>query len=75
MFTLYSFIETLKQKKIFFSLHSFREDSIMIRADVPGERWEIEFMKDGKIEAEIFKSSGEICGKESLKDFLDRFAD
>ncbi len=73
--TVYTFIETLRQNKIYFTLNTYREKSIMVRADVPGERWEIEFFESGEIEIEIFKSNGEIFGKDKIKELIRKFAD
>ena len=35
-------------------------DSILIEIAVPGQRWEVEFMANGKIEIEKFISGGVI---------------
>jgi hypothetical protein len=43
----------------------------MVIADVPGQRWEIEFMRDGSIEIERFISSGEISGEELLPELIE----
>jgi hypothetical protein len=43
----------------------------MVIADVPGHRWEIEFMRDGSIEVERFTSSGEIGGEELLPELIE----
>jgi hypothetical protein len=42
---------------------------------VPGERWEIEYLEDGTIEIEIFRSDGELKGPEALNDLFSRFSD
>jgi hypothetical protein len=77
---LLSFLDELDQRKIYFQLERHRDEAIMVRVDVPGECWEIEFFADGEIEVEVFKSTkdGVIGGGEAqsalerlLKDFAD----
>jgi hypothetical protein len=59
METLLAFLVNLEQHKISYRLEHNREDSIMALIAIPGERCEVEFFADGKIEVEIFgKSSG-----------------
>ena len=38
----------------------------MVTTAIPGERWEIEFFDDGRVEIERFVSSGEIEDMSSL---------
>ena len=42
----------------------------MVLVAIPGERWEVEFSDDGKIEIEIFKDSSGVLCDESLLDKL-----
>jgi hypothetical protein len=42
---------------------------------VPGERWEIEFVGGGSVEAERFISNGEIGGEEALAELLTQYVD
>jgi hypothetical protein len=44
----------------------------MVGVTVPGERWEIEFMADGEVEIEIFKSDGEIHDDSIIEDLFER---
>ena len=53
---LIDFLNRLEKAKIYFRLNKIR-DSILVEVVVPGERWEIEFMRDGSIEIEKFKSA------------------
>jgi predicted ester cyclase len=53
------FLAELQKRKIHYQLGSFRDDALMVRVDVPNQRWEVEFLVGGEIEVEIFdKSSG-----------------
>jgi hypothetical protein len=72
---LFDFIAQLKSKKIAFTLTSVRDDTIMVQVAVPGERWEVEFFKDGTIEVERFSSPGEIAGKAVIDELFQRFGE
>jgi len=54
------FLDELECRKIYYRLERNRSEAIMVRVDVPGERWEVEFFVGGTIEAEIFRSNE--CG-------------
>ena len=68
---LLHFLTKLEQSKIAYSLAHHREETVMVMATIPGERWEIEFFADGSVEIERFGSKGEL-GDESL--FAELFA-
>jgi len=57
METLLAFLVNLEERKISYRLEHNRDDSIMALIAVPGERWEVEFFADGKIEVEVFGNS------------------
>ena len=57
---LLSFLNDLRDAKIDYRLSHQRDDALMVEIAVPGERWEIEFLEDGSIEAEVFRSDGTI---------------
>lgn len=48
-------------------IDAVRPDSLMVTVAVPGERWEVEFMVDGSIGVEVFRSDGIIGGPEQLE--------
>ena len=75
MLTLHDFISRLKSAKIHFTLSSVRDEAVMVHIAVPGERWEVEFLSDGSIEIETFRSNGQISGPECLANLFDRFSD
>jgi hypothetical protein len=69
---LLALLRRLNEAKIAHSLCQHRDDAIMIWVDVPGERWEIEFVDYGdevQVEIERFRSNGRI-EDESLLDTL-----
>ncbi len=67
---LLDFLDRLEESRICYDLDHVR-DSIMIRAYLPEGLWEIEFMRDGTLEVELFRSDE---GVEAVpEEWLDRF--
>jgi hypothetical protein len=73
--TLLDFLSRLQGAKIWYCLKQIRDEAIMVEVSVPGKRWEIEFMRDGTIEVERFKSNGEIFGAAAIEELFNRFSD
>jgi hypothetical protein len=75
------FLELLNQlsdAKIAFSLAHCRDDALMIEVDVPGQRWEIEFVDYGDevhVEIERFVSDGHIDDESALTELFANFSD
>ncbi len=67
---LLTFLTNLEKRKIHYNLEHNRDDFIMVNVAVPGERWEVEFSSDGKIEIEIFKNSSGVLSDEKLLEKL-----
>jgi hypothetical protein len=67
---LLDFLRKLRQSKLAFDIRHSRDDAIMVEVNVPGERWEIEFLEDGEIEVEVFRSGGEIHDESILEKLL-----
>jgi hypothetical protein len=72
---LFDWMSKLRSAKIHFAIASFRDDAVMLQVSVPGELWEVEFLSDGTIEVERFRSTGSIEGESALEDLLNRFSD
>ena len=53
---LLNFIADLDASKLSYSLAVNTPDAVMVMVAVPGERWEIEFGRDGQVECEVFVS-------------------
>ena len=68
-------LRRLETAGIYFELARPRDNALMVLVTVPGERWEIEYLEDGTIEIEIFRSDGELRGPEVLNDLFSRFSD
>lgn len=72
---LLEFAARLDATRIDYRLELARADAVMFCVAVPGERWEIEFFEDGRVEVEVFRSPGQISGVESLDVLFSDFAD
>ncbi|WP_309707322.1 hypothetical protein [Armatimonas sp.] len=67
MNNLLNFLDDLERTRIYYRLERNRPEAIMVRVDIPGERWEVEFFADGSIEVEVFRSTdaGILSGDEA----------
>jgi hypothetical protein len=73
---LLDFLIDLEHAKIFFRLDRCRDEAIMVRVDVPGARWEIEFFANGQVETEVFNGgSGVESGERPLERLIQQFSD
>jgi hypothetical protein len=72
---LMSFLSDLREAKIHYDLGQQRDDAILVQVAVPGERWEVEFLEDGSVEVEVFRTDGQIRDSSALDELLDRFRD
>ena len=67
---LIAFLRKLEAAKIAYDLRHSRDSAIMVKINVPGERWEVEFLEDDEIEVERFISNGEIHDKTMLEELF-----
>ena len=72
---LTTFLDRLDGADLHYTLSSLREGAVMVAVSLPGERWEVEFMADGDVEVEVFKSDGEIHDAEMLEELFERAGD
>ncbi len=72
---LLDFIRRLEEAHLRYRLTSIRPEAVCVEIAVPGERWEVEFMEDGEIQIERFRSNGEIAGEQSLEVLFTEFTD
>lgn len=63
---LLSFLNRLEKHNIFYTLHHHRDNFVMVKIDLPGERWEVEFDEEGEVEIEIFSLSSGLSSDKSL---------
>jgi hypothetical protein len=68
-------LRRLEAAHIHYRLRSFRDDSLCVDVDVPGERWEIEFMEHAGVEIERFGSSGDIADETELEVLFRDYSD
>jgi hypothetical protein len=68
-------LQRLDKAKIPYQLRHSRPDAIMILAFAPGQYWEIEFLQDGDIDIERFRSNGEIEDESILQELFDLWAE
>lgn len=62
---LTTFLRRLDASRISYRLDRVR-DATMVVVAVPGERWEVEFMDEGGVEVEMFRSDGTIGDASAL---------
>jgi hypothetical protein len=55
---LWDFLDALERDDTFFRLGRAREQSVMVEVALPGVRYEVEFLSDGTVEMETFRSEG-----------------
>jgi hypothetical protein len=72
---LYTLLQQLERARIHYTLARVRDDTVMIRATVPGRRYEIEVFADGSVEVEVFGGEGPIGGQEAVDDLLANYSD
>jgi hypothetical protein len=70
-----AFLERLDRAKIPYSMRHSRDDAIMVIAFAPGEYWEIEFLEDGEVEIERYRSNGHIDDESVLEELIALWSD
>ncbi len=76
--TLLAFLQRLDRAKIAWTLDRCRDDAVMVKIDVPGQRWEVELVDYGdefQWEIERFVSNGHIDDESALEELFARFSD
>ncbi len=71
---LLDFLDALEARSIYYRLNRV-SDAILVEIAVPGERWEVEFDRDGNVQVERFLSEGRIGDKAELQSLLEKFSD
>ena len=72
---LTDFLDRLDDADLHYTLTSVREGAVMVGVTVPNQRWEIEFMADGDVEVEVFKSDGEIRDLSIINELFERHSE
>lgn len=71
---LIDFLDKLDDKEIYYRLNRV-SDSILVEVAVPGQRWEVEFDRNGHVQIERFISEGFIMDETSIEGLLREFGD
>jgi hypothetical protein len=72
---LLAFLERLDKAKVPYQMRHSRDDAVMIVTFAPGQYWEIEFMQDGEIEVERFRSNGHIDDESVIEELFALWSD
>lgn len=72
---LMEFVHRLEQSRISFRLAKHLEDAICVEVHVPGERWEVDFLEDGEVYVERFRSDGHIDDESAFAELFAKFAE
>jgi hypothetical protein len=79
MNALLEFLDQLEEKKISYELSApsckKMRPAIMVTVNIPGQRWEVEFMLDGSLEIEKFVSNGEIYDEHEIDVLFRDYSD
>lgn len=67
---LLAFLERLDKTRIRYDMRHSRDDAIMVVAFAPGQYWEIDFLEDGDIEIERYRSNGHIDDESVLRELF-----
>ena len=67
---LLAFLERLDQSKTSYTMEHSRDDALMVTILVPGEYWEVEFLEDGGVEIECYRSDGSIHDESVLDELF-----
>lgn len=68
------FLGRLDEHQLPYALAHVRPDAIMVQFALPGERWEVEFLADGSVEVERFRSDGTIGDANAIGELWVRLA-
>jgi hypothetical protein len=72
---LLALLERLDGAKIPYTLSHSRTDAVMVCAFAPGEYWEIEYMEDGGVDIERYRSDGKIHDESALGELFQLCSD
>ncbi|HML75394.1 MAG TPA: hypothetical protein PKB02_12960 [Anaerohalosphaeraceae bacterium] len=65
----------LVKKNISMAMHREGDCPVMVKVEIPGQYWEIEFFESGEVQIEVFISDGKIYDQEILPELIKEFAD
>ena len=72
---LVSFLQRLKDAKISHQVADHRENAVSVIVYAPGEYWEVDFLDDGGVDVERFRSNGHIDDESALAELFQLCSD
>lgn len=72
--TMLGFLGRLDEHRLPYARALVRPQAIMVQFALPGERWEVEFLAEGPVEVERFRSDGTIGDAIALDELWVRLA-
>lgn len=72
---LLGFLRRLDEAKIKYQLQNHREGALTVVAFAPGEYWEIDFLAEGSVEVERFRSDGRVHNESVLEELFALWAE
>ncbi len=72
---LLAFLERLDKAHIPYRIAHQRDEAVSVVAFAPGAYWEIDFLADGGVDVERYRSRGEIEGESALEELFDAWAE
>jgi hypothetical protein len=73
--TLLGFVGRLEERRVPYWISKSRDDAVMVDVQAPGEHWEVEFLTDGRILIERYRSNGHIDDEAVLEELWTLLAD
>jgi hypothetical protein len=70
-----AFVDRLRAANILHCVEVCGPGNAIVRVNVTGERWEIEFFPTAPPEVEVFRSAGEVHDSGALEGLFERFGD
>jgi hypothetical protein len=72
---LLAFLERLDAAKLHYNVSHHREEAISVEVFVPGEHWEVDFLADGDVDVERFRSNGHIDDESALNELFTTYGE
>jgi hypothetical protein len=72
---LIAFLERLKRAKIPHTLNDNRDEAVSVLVFSPHGYWEVDFLADGDVDVERFRSNGQIDDESTLEELFALWAD
>lgn len=75
MTRIWTVCDRLKGASIWHEIKGFRRDGVTVICHVPGEYWEIDFLEDGRIDVEVFRSVGDLREEDAIDELVAKFGE